>query len=149
MSDTVTVAEFIERLAALCTGGDLLGFPRRQRDVAILLASATMWMEPGVVYTEREVNEGLGEWLGSVCPSLRVDPVTLRRELVDRVYVDRDDAGRHYSLGLGPRDIRFDEAVAAVDVAAVTARAIEERKMRKAAHMARTMPTGPGDPGTA
>ncbi|HEY6635014.1 MAG TPA: DUF2087 domain-containing protein [Acidimicrobiia bacterium] len=136
MSETVTVAEFTDRLAALCTGGALLGFPRRQRDVAILLASATMWMELGAVYTEREVNEGLGEWLGSICPSLRLDAVTLRRELVDRVYLDRDDAGRHYSLGTGPRDIQFDEAVAAVDNAAVTAGAIEERKARKAAHMA-------------
>ena len=149
MSDTVTVPEFSDRLAALCTGGDLLGFPRRQRDVAILLASATMWMEPGVVYTEQEINAGLGEWLGSACPSLRVDAVTLRRELVDRVYLDRDDAGRHYSLGPGPRDVRFDEAVAAVDVAAVTARATEERKARKAAHMAGTKPDKPGEPGTA
>src|SRR5688572_17355019 len=88
----IDAAEMRERIAALCLGGSA-ALPRRQRDLHVLLASATLWMEPGSVYNEKEVNEGLQRWLDEGCPSLRVDAVTLRRELVDRVYLDRDDSG--------------------------------------------------------
>lgn len=129
----INAAEMKERIAALCLGGsDAL--PRRQRDLHILLASATLWMEPGSVYNEKEVNEALQRWLDEGCPSLRIDAVTLRRELVDRVYLDRDDSGRHYSPGPGPRTVDFDPDVATVDPAAIIAGARAEREARKMAH---------------
>ncbi len=138
MTDTITAAEFEDRLVALCAGGRLTGLPRRQRDTAILLASATLWMSPGSVYTEREVNEALGRWLESGCPALSLDVVTLRRELVDRHYVDRDDSGRHYALASGPPEWRFEDGIGRLDPSAVLARARAEREERKRRHL------GPG-----
>ncbi len=129
----IDAAEMRERIAALCLGGSA-ALPRRQRDLHVLLASATLWMEPGSVYNEKEVNEGLQRWLDEGCPSLRVDAVTLRRELVDRVYLDRDDSGRHYSPGPGPRSVSFNADVGTVDPAAVIAAVRAEREARKMAH---------------
>lgn len=133
--DVITAAEFTDRLIALCTGGDLTGLPRRQRDVAIVLAGATLWMETGAVYAERVINENLRQWLAGVCPSLLVDEVTLRRELIDRNYLERDDAGSHYSPGPGPVSWRFADEVASLDPEFLIMTALQERSERKRAHL--------------
>jgi hypothetical protein len=130
MSDSISVEEFVSRIEALCIGGSNT-FPKRARDRHVLLASATLWMEPGGVYTEAEVNDGLRGWLEQGCPSMSIDVVSLRRELVDRVYLDRDDSGRHYSLGPGPREITFDPAISQVDPKSVVDAALENREERK------------------
>lgn len=133
MSDVIEHQEFTERLAALCIGGSA-GLPRRLRDRHIVLASATLWMQPGAVYTEPEINAGLSRWLESACPSLDLDVATLRRELVDHLYLDRDDSGSHYSPGAGHPDWRFGDGVADVDPAQVVGEALDERAARKSAH---------------
>lgn len=125
--------EFRQRLVALCIGGST-GLPKRSRDLHILLASATLWMESGAVYTEPEINEGLSRWLETGCPSLAIDVVTLRRELVDRLFIDRDDSGAHYSPGAGPVAWKFDDDVARIDPATVIANATSEQAERKATH---------------
>lgn len=130
MSEPIGVAEFVSRIEALCIGGSST-FPKRARDRHVLLASAVLWMEPGGIYTEPEVNEGLQRWLEEGCPSLQIDVVTLRRELVDRVYLDRDDAGQHYSPGPGPRDLAFDPAIAGIDPKQVITEARMKREQRK------------------
>lgn len=136
MTDTpvITADEMADRLAALCAGGDITGLPRKQRDVAIVLASATLWMEPDAIYTEAEVNENLLDWLDRACPSLRMDVVTLRRELVDRVYLNRDDSGRQYSAGPGPRHYRFSSDVSALKPIDVIGEARRARAERKRSH---------------
>lgn len=133
MSDLIEQDEFIQRLADLCVGGSP-GLPRRSRDLNILLASATLWMEPGAVYSEPEINEGLSRWLQEGCPALELDVTTLRRELVDHLYLDRDDSGTHYSPGPGPTGWRFSDKIADVAPAEVIAGARRERAERKAAH---------------
>lgn len=130
----ITADEMRDRLAALCLGGGT-GLPGRSRDLHIVLASATLWMESGAVYTEREVNEGLANWLAGGCPSLSVDVVTLRRELVDRLYLDRDDSGASYSPGPGPREWQFSDDVADIDPVEVIETARAEREARKSAHL--------------
>lgn len=135
MSDEITIAEFEDRLIRICAGGPITGLPRRQRDQAVVLASAILWMEVGAVYTERDVNDGLRRWLEEVCPSLRVDFVTLRRELVDRNYLDRDASGRHYTLGRGPASLRFDDRIVDVDPAMVIMGAIEKREDRRRTYL--------------
>lgn len=134
MSGVIQAAEFVDRIVALCISGSSR-LPRRLRDRHILLASATLWMEPGAVYTEPEINEGLSRWLDIGCPSLDLDVTTVRRELVDHLYLDRDDSGSHYTAGAGPAELRFADDVADVDLAAVIARARKEREARKQAHM--------------
>lgn len=130
----ITGDEMRQRQAVLCLGGST-GLPRRNRDLQILLASSTLWMEPGAVYTESEVNQGLSRWLDRACPALRIDVVTLRRELVDRLYLDRDDSGANYSPGPGPRDWRFADDVREVDPVEVIETARAEREARKSAHL--------------
>lgn len=133
-ADVITRDEFTRRLAELCIGGSS-GLPRRSRDLHILLASATLWMDTGAIYSEAEVNAGLSRWLEAGCPSLGIDVVTLRRELVDRLYLDRDDSGTHYSPGQGPIDWRFGDGVATVDPVAEIADALQDRAARRAAHV--------------
>lgn len=133
MTGTIGRKEFEDRLIANCIGGSS-GLPRRLRDRHIILASATLWMEPGAVYTEPEINEGLSRWLETGCPSLDLDVTTLRRELVDHLYLDRDDSGSHYSAGSGPAGWRFAD-IADVDPSDVIARAREEREARRRAHV--------------
>ncbi len=103
----------------------------------MILASATLWMETGSLYTESEINGGLERWLSEVCPTVELDAVTLRRELVDRAYLDRDDSGANYSPGPGPPEWRFEDAIADIDPAAVMARAAAEREQRREAFFKR------------
>ncbi|HEX6947412.1 MAG TPA: DUF2087 domain-containing protein [Acidimicrobiia bacterium] len=134
-SPVMTAEEVSRRLAALCLGG-ARGFPKKSRDRHILLAAATLWMEPGAVYTEREVNDALAQWLEEACPALAVDVVSLRRELVDFGYLDRDDSGTHYSGGPGPAEWRFADDVADVDPIDVMRAARAEREARRRAYEA-------------
>lgn len=128
--------EFTRRLAEICTGGGS-GLPRKHRDLHILLASATLWMETGIVYSEGEINAGLKTWLADVCPDRDLDHVTVRRELIDASYLLRDDSGNSYSPGPGSASVRFGEGVADVIPAQVLAEARAEREARKAAHEGR------------
>ena len=139
----ITVREFEERLAAICTGGGGTGFPKRERDVAVMLASATLWLKPGSVYSEPEINDGLAHWLEAVCPSRGLDPVSLRRELIDRNYLNRDDAGASYAPGPGPPEWRFEDGVAGVDPASVIADVARERDERKRSWAARQPGSSP------
>lgn len=125
--------EFTERLASLCLGGSH-GLPRRVRDRHIVLASATLWMEEGTTYSEPEVNTGLSVWLREACPALDLDVTTLRRELVDHLYLDRDDSGRNYSAGSGPVEPKFADEIARVDPAEIVAEERARRAVRRAAH---------------
>ena len=122
--------EVERRLVALCLGGGA-GLPRRARDLHILLACATLGLRTGDVYDETAVNRHLASWMAEVCPSLGVDVTTLRRLLVDHLYLDRDDSGRHYSPGAGPATPRFAGDVAIVDAVEVSRRARAEREARK------------------
>ena len=129
---TIDADEFARRLTDLCLSGGA-GLPRRQRDLHILLASATLWMETGMTYREDEINDNLERWLETVCPHLRLDRVTLRRERVDSSYILRDDSGRHYTAGSGSPTFRFDPEVGSLSPAAVITRAVAEREARKRA----------------
>jgi hypothetical protein len=135
MTEEIGVAEFTNRLAAICGGGRLTALPRKERDVAIVLAASTLWMDTGSVYSEQEINQGLQRWLDTACPALGLDVVTLRRELVDRHYLDRDDSGRHYSPAPGPSRWRFSDGIAGIDPKQVLDHARDDRLARKLAHL--------------
>ena len=106
-------------LRRLCTGPER-NFPRGGRDRAVLLKAASLRLAPARRYTEPEVTGQLKDWLREIGTTLRIDPVTLRRHLVDYGYLDRDPAGRVYWV-LERTDWDFESAVARVDQAQATA----------------------------
>ncbi|HEU4320671.1 MAG TPA: DUF2087 domain-containing protein [Acidimicrobiia bacterium] len=126
----ITAAEYEKRLVALCLGG-ARGFPKKERDRHVMLMAASHTFERGMIYTEKEVDAAVRDWLDRGCPSLQIDQVTIRRELIDASYLTRDDAGRFYGVGPGPAVISYAEDVAAVDPIRTIERAIEDRASRK------------------
>lgn len=129
----IDATEMRRRLVNLCTGNDKV-FPGKEKDRHVMLVAASRTFERGFIYTEKEVDTAIREWLEKGCPALLIDEVTVRRELIDANYLKRDDAGRFYAVGDGPASITFAEDVGEVDPVATVTAAIEERAARKRAH---------------
>ena len=67
-------------------------------------------------YTEREVNELIGNWLTSVGAMLDVDQVELHRWLLDLSILTRDSYGRAYTLATVPAHlVKLDADIAQLD----------------------------------
>ena len=107
-------------------------------DFHLLLLSVRREFASGREYTEREVNEGIGNWLSSVGAMLDVDHVELRRWLVDLSILSRDAYGRAYRLAPVPThlvklDAEFAQLDFAREFADANARESQKRAARKAA----------------
>ena len=76
--------------------GRLVRFPAKKGMQQEALAYLAGKFQPGVVYTEREVNQLLNQW------HTFGDPATLRRELYDNRFLDRDPYGTAYCLADRP-----------------------------------------------
>ena len=72
--------------------GRLVKFPAKHLMQQEALAYLAGKFQPGQDYTEKEVNELLLQW------HTFGDPATLRRELYDNRYMDRDPYGQSYRL---------------------------------------------------
>lgn len=129
----IDAEEMRRRLINICTGNELR-FPRKLRDRHVMLVAASSALERGMIYTEKEVDAAIRDWLEGGCPSLMIDEVTLRRELIDANYLMRDDAGRFYAVGQGPSSVTFAADVSDVDPIEVIAEAIRQRAARKLQH---------------
>lgn len=75
--------------------GSLDRIPKHSDDAAVVLALAASYLDPQRTYTEPEVNELLLEWMDHFC-GRSLDHVTIRRCLVDRAFLLRDNAGLSY-----------------------------------------------------
>lgn len=128
--DPIDAAEVRRRLVNICTGSEIL-FPRKTRDRHAILVAASASFERGMIYTEKEINDAIRTWLDTGCPSLLIDEVTLRRELIDANYLMRDDAGRFYAVGQGNGSITFADDVASLDPVRVVNDARADRENRK------------------
>ena len=101
-------------------------------DFALLLAVAAAAFQPTRTYTEREVNEVLREWLGTIGTMIDIDHVELRRWLVDSQLLNRDGFGRAYTSGRpSPELAALVATLSGVDLAAVVGGAWREREERK------------------
>lgn len=129
----IDLNEFRSRLTALCIGGGR-GFPKKVRDRHVILAASLSSFQRGMIYTEKEVNEALSNWLETGCPALAIDEVTMRRELIDAAYLMRDDAGRFYAVGPGPAFLAFTDEVASADPVSIIKTELAERTARKRAN---------------
>ena len=70
--------------------GRLTAFPSKRKKKLYVLIYLSQKFEQGKVYTEKEVNELLCRW------HTFNDPATLRRELYDHRFIDRDAKGSEY-----------------------------------------------------
>ena len=125
----ITESQFTNRFCSLILGkGDL---PKKQDDLHILLFSATLGLEPGRQYTEKELNDILQEWSTSFGGSFYLDHVTLRRFLSDAGYIQRDAAGTAYRLADANPLYTFDSSIKGLDLGEVLENAKREREERK------------------
>lgn len=95
----IAAPDFIRRVKALVRGGVGPGLPRREQDRHILLKAVTLGVAGELPCSERELGIALRRWLATAGPRVDVDPVSLRRALVDFGYLRRDSAGLTYERG--------------------------------------------------
>jgi len=129
---TISSDEFKKRLAQLCLSARTAELPRRQRDRHILLKALSLSFEMGRLYTEREVNRLIENWLNQVGQSLEIDHVTLRRTLIDEAYLTRAPAGEAYQVGgASNAQFVFSEDITTIDPKAVVRDAMREIARRR------------------
>jgi hypothetical protein len=128
----ITREYFMKRLTELCLKSGLAGFPKDDTSLHILLKSAVIMMGQPDQLTEKEVNAKLEIWVKEVGQSGGVDRVSLRRELVDRGYLNRKADGSIYQIARpGPRPDLFDESIDQLDISQEIEIAREEMARRK------------------
>ncbi|MDP6037128.1 MAG: DUF2087 domain-containing protein [Candidatus Latescibacteria bacterium] len=96
--DIISVAQFKKRLIDLLVRSRQESLPKKPQDRHILLNSVVLDMEVDREYTEREVNAVIQGWTMMVGCDMRVDVFSIRRELVDRGYLERDKWGASYRV---------------------------------------------------
>ena len=117
MTATITLAEFQQRLTALCRGSGLTGFPRKKRDRHILLKSVALTLDRRSEYSEPQLNPQLKLWLQDVGAPFHLDHVNLRRYLIDEEFLGRNRDGSRYWVAASSRhQLVFDPEIEEVDV---------------------------------
>lgn len=76
--------------------GRLTAFPAKRSKKLLALRLLAAHIEPGRVYSEAAFNDLLDDW------HTFHDPATLRRELYNNRFIDRDDDGKNYRLAPEP-----------------------------------------------
>lgn len=94
----ITVSDFTRRFRALVSGGVGPGLPRRRQDQDILLKAVALGLARELPCSERALGLALERWLAAAGPRVDLDPVSLRRALVDYRYLRRDAAGGTYEI---------------------------------------------------
>lgn len=113
----ITCDQFKKRLVDLCVRSGLSGFSRKPLDRHVLLKSIVLTLNRAEKYTEGEINENLKRWLAHVGRSIDLDHASLRRQLVDEGYLERDREGSCYRVSdSGRYRTMFEPAVEDVDV---------------------------------
>jgi hypothetical protein len=135
MSSPISIAEFKDRLAALCLKGGQRGFPRKPRDRHILFKSIILMLETQRTYTEAELNEELRQWLSQVGQTIELDHVSLRRYLVDAGYLIRDGAGRSYQVALEQTGDVLEPGIETLDPVVVLAEVERQLEAQKQAYL--------------
>ena len=77
--------------------GRITQIPRQPAKRRVLLDLLAQEFEPGVRYTEKEVNRALGRF--------HPDTAALRRYMVDEEFMERDPTGGLYWRAGGPVDV--------------------------------------------
>jgi hypothetical protein len=126
----LTAADYRERLIALLVRSGQQTLPRRSRDLAVLLIALSRRFADSGPLSERQATERIAAWLQETGRALDVDPVSLRRALIDAGFLERTPAGTEYVASRRyEREIAIEPALLAIDPDQV----IDEERERIAA----------------
>jgi len=131
MTSSEPARHILERLLA---NGPLTALPKRPGDQRLLAALAATRFAPGEIYLEAEVNARLVAWLETISVPYGLDPVTMRRLMVDSRLLTRTKSGSSYHLDAA--NAAEIDAVRDLDPAEMLATIAGERKRRKRQHAA-------------
>jgi hypothetical protein len=129
---------FKTRFIAVILRGQV--FPKKTIDRHILFISAMLRLEPGLMYSESELNEKLRPWSTAFGGDIGLDHVTLRRYLVDEGYLMRDSGGESYQLASSRLPYSYDPSISALDLEEIINEAREERERKKQAYLKKANP---------
>jgi hypothetical protein len=130
----ITSTVFTRTFPRLILGRSLL--PKKRSELQMLLTSVVFDFEFDRIYSEKQVNELIWDWVSRFGADLGVDHVTLRRYLVDEGLLVRDEFGTTYQLATASPFFSYDLSIRDLDLEALIARANEERAARKRTHLA-------------
>jgi hypothetical protein len=86
---------------------------------------------PSRTYSENEINDELQKWSVPFGDNFGLDHVTLRRYLVDEMYIKRDIAGKLYELGTSDLPYTFDQSKKELDLKELINEGMKEKELRK------------------
>ena len=131
----ITRETFIKRLSTLCLRSGCSDFPKDEENRHILLKSALLQMEKDRVYTEKEINAKLADWV-ETSKMESMDHITMRRYLVDAGYLTRTSNGTSYQLSspVLPSPT-FEESIDSLNLAEILEEARADIQRRKELYM--------------
>lgn len=104
MKEPITAEEYERRSRVwFAEGRAYVYLPRRPRDRWIVLHALASSLPKDRALSEKEVNAAIQAWLGGQGKTFYIDHVSLRRELVDGGFLERDPAGHSYTRSDGYR----------------------------------------------
>ena len=123
MSELITADEYARRIAVWCGKGRSYDqLPRKQKDRWILLHALSRVVGEDESLSEAMINVRIEGWLAGIGKTIRMDPVSLRRELIDRGFLERDRAGTSYRVSTRYRGfVTIEEAAGKLDLEAIIA----------------------------
>jgi hypothetical protein len=127
--------EVLRLLSRLLAGGPIERLPKKRAEADVILALAAAGLEAGRTYSERDINDQLASWLESFASPVGLDHVTVRRELVDAGYLERDPSGRAYATSQARIEAVLTEDARSVCPGDVLASLKEAREARRRAHV--------------
>lgn len=140
--EPITAENFVKRLINLCLKSGLSGFPKDETSQQILLKSAALVFNPGLVYDEKQVNEILNTWIEGIGQAGKMDHGTMRRYMVDAGYLSREKDGSSYRVAGGRRAGLFAADVDQVTPLQEIASGREAIAARKRAYLEKAQQTG-------
>lgn len=109
----INVTDFKKGIIKLFAKGKGQDLPKNQKLRDIYFKTAALMLSTGKIISEKEANTILKEWLEGFSKNVELDHVSLRRELVDNGYIERDSANTEYQI---KRDSQYKEDLFAADI---------------------------------
>ena len=122
MSEIITAEQYTSRLRVWCRKDRAYDqLPSKWRDRWILYHAICREIPPDEVLSEPDVNDRLRNWLaGTGSPLGKIDIALIRRELIEKGFLERDPAGREYRRSARhEKNFTFESGVDELDPTAI------------------------------